>query len=168
MKALVLACMCSLAGAGPCLAAMIAVSDTSVPLAGLAQTATAILVDSGWKPHKIAPLKYAVEVRGFHCDQHSNAALDAAAVLGGLPSHKCRVNSANLKDSKKGKPFGEGRALQDLLDKIAAANPGINFSDCASGGYCGTFAKSIKCTIDTSIANFGNGGRWECVFIDQQ
>jgi hypothetical protein len=25
-------------------------------------------------------------------------------------------------------------------------------------GYCGTFAKSIKCTIDTKIDNFTNGG----------
>jgi hypothetical protein len=35
-------------------------------------------------------------------------------------------------------------------------------------GYCGTFAKSIKCTIDTKIDNFSNGGRWSCVFTDGQ
>jgi hypothetical protein len=31
-------------------------------------------------------------------------------------------------------------------------------------GYCGTFAKPIKCTIDTKIDNFSNGGRWSCDF----
>jgi hypothetical protein len=33
-------------------------------------------------------------------------------------------------------------------------------------GYCGTFAKSIACTIDTNIQNFSNGGRWSCTFVD--
>jgi hypothetical protein len=41
---------------------------------------------------------------------------------------------------------------------------GVSFSDCAMG-YCGTFANSIKCTIDTTVDNFTDG-RWSCVFTD--
>jgi hypothetical protein len=36
------------------------------------------------------------------------------------------------------------------------------------GGYCGTFARSISCTIDTTIDNLNNGGRWICTFTDGQ
>jgi hypothetical protein len=35
-------------------------------------------------------------------------------------------------------------------------------------GYCGIFAKSIRCTIDTKIGDFGKSGRWSCVFTDGQ
>jgi hypothetical protein len=33
---------------------------------------------------------------------------------------------------------------------------------------CGVFAKSITCTIDTNIQNFGTGGRWSCAYVDGQ
>ena len=57
--------------------------------------------------------------------------------------------------------------LQKVQDSKAGASPGPAFTDCAMG-YCGTFAKSIKCTIDTKIDNFSNGGRWTCVYTDGQ
>ena len=53
--------------------------------------------------------------------------------------------------------------LQTIQDSSAAG--GTVFTDCAMG-YCGTFAKSITCTIDTTIQNFSNGGRWSCTFVD--
>jgi hypothetical protein len=53
------------------------------------------------------------------------------------------------------------------LQKAEGPGGGVAFTDCAMG-YCGTFAKSIKCTIDTKIDNFSNGGRWSCVFTDGQ
>jgi hypothetical protein len=69
-----------------------------------------------------------------------------------------------------GSPFAEARAMLELLDKIqnSTASNGAVFTDCASGGYCGTYAKSITCTIHTNIANFSNGGRWSCVYVDSQ
>jgi hypothetical protein len=62
------------------------------------------------------------------------------------------------------------RAILELLDRIQNSTASNNavFTDCASGGYCGTFAKSIKCTINTAIANLSNGGRWSCEFKDGQ
>ena len=59
--------------------------------------------------------------------------------------------------------------MTELLQKVQGSNPpgGTAFSDCGMG-YCGIFAKSIKCTIDTKIGNFSNGGRWSCVFTDGQ
>ena len=85
----------------------------------------------------------------------------------GLPTLKCRINSENKRGTTAGQVFGEGRAMTDLLQKVGSPNTGAAFTDCAMG-YCGTFAKSIKCTIDTKIDNFSNGGRWTCVFTDGQ
>jgi hypothetical protein len=114
--------------------------------------------------------KLTVEVKGFHCDSRSNGALDAADPHGGLPTLKCRINAKNEKDGKSGQPFAEARAMTHLLDKIQNAkdNGGVAFGDCAMGGYCGTFARSISCTIDTKIENFINSGRWSCTFTDGQ
>ena len=93
------------------------------------------------------------------------------SVRAGLPTLKCRINSQNKRDASGGQPFAEGRAMVDLLQKVqdskAGASPGPAFTDCAMG-YCGTFAKSIKCTIDTKIDNYSNGGRWSCDFADGQ
>ena len=109
-----------------------------------------------------------VRANKFHCDARSNGALDAAQPQGGLPSLGCRINAQNVMGTKTGQKFGDAHATRDLLDKISTALPAVQFSDCASGGYCGTFAKSITCTIDTAIENFNQGGRWECLFVDGQ
>ena len=60
-------------------------------------------------------------------------------------------------------------ALRDLLQKIqeSSASGGTTFIDCATG-YCGVFAKSITCTIDTNIQDFATGGRWSCTYVDGQ
>ena len=43
--------------------------------------------------------------------------------------------------------------MTDLLQKIqdSGESGGVQFGDCAMGGYRGTFVPSIKCTIDTTI-----------------
>ena len=46
----------------------------------------------------------------------------------------------------------------------SSAGGGTVFTDCAMG-YCGTFAKSITCTIDTTDLNYSNGGPW-CTYAD--
>ena len=93
--------------------------------------------------------------------------LTPSSVHAGLPTLKCRINSQNKRGSTAGQVFGEGRAMADLLQKLQGANGAGSaaFTDCGMG-YCGIFAKSIKCTIDTKIDNFSNGGRWSCVFTD--
>ena len=142
-------------------------SDKSTALAGVASATTAILLDAGIKPRNAGRGVLTVEAKNFHCDQHSNAALDASSVRAGLPTLKCRTNSQNKRGATAGQAFGEGgRAMTDLLQKVQDGG-GVAFIDCAMG-YCGTFAKSIKCTIDTKIDNFSNGGRWSCDFTDGQ
>ena len=165
MKVRALIALASLCSVSPAQAASATVSDTSAALPGVAQSTTAVLIDAGFKPHH-AGSKFFVEAKNFHCDQHSNAALDAAFPKAGLGSLACRTGAKNLKDTKTGKHFGDGRAMLDLLGRIDTANIGPHFSDCASGGYCGTFAKIIKCTINPAIDNFTNGGRWSCEFDD--
>jgi hypothetical protein len=152
------------------LAASVAVSDTSSTLPGVALEATAMLIDVGLQPRGTGGGKFTVEAKGFHCDRRSNAPVDSADPHAGVATLKCRINATNEKDTKSGQPFAEARAMSDLLEKIqnAGNNGGVAFGDCAMGGYCGTFARAITCTIDSKIENLSNGGRWTCTFTDGQ
>jgi hypothetical protein len=168
LPALVIACSSPLVSVG--LAASVTISDTSSALPGVAAEVSAMLIDAGLQPQDSGGGKLTVEARGFHCDRRSNAPLDAADPHAGLPTLKCRLNAKNLRDTKTGQPFAEARAMTDLLQKIqdSGESGGVQFGDCAMGGYCGTFVPSIKCTINTIIENFSNGGRWACTFSDGQ
>jgi hypothetical protein len=168
MKAL-LASLCSIFAASAAGAASVTVPDNSTSLAGVAAATTALLLDAGLKPQNAGGGVFVLDAKSFHCDQHLNGALDASSVRAGLPTLKCRINSQNKRGTNAGQPFGEGRAMTELLQKVQGSNPagGAAFSDCGMG-YCGIFAKSIKCSIDTQIGNFSNGGRWSCVFTDGQ
>ena len=162
---LLLASLCSIFAASAAGAASVTVPDNSTSLAGVAAATTALLLDAGLKPQNAGGGVFMVDAKNFHCDQHLNGALDASSVRAGLPTLKCR----NKRGTTVGQRFGEGRAMTELLQKVQGSNPpgGAAFSDCGMG-YCGIFAKSIKCTIDTKIGNFSNGGRWSCVFTDGQ
>ena len=149
-------------------AASLTVSDNAVDLPEVARTTTAVLLDAGLPAHSSGGGKFTVEARRVHCDQNSRGPFDASNPVAGLSTVKCRINSKNLKDTKAGTPFGEARVLNDLLIKIQQAGGGgsLQFNDCASGGYCGTYALSIKCTIDTKIEGFNGDGRWSCIYTD--
>jgi hypothetical protein len=170
------ASICSLLAASACLmlasaagAASVTVPDNSTSLAGVAAATTALLLDAGIKPRNAGAGVFTLEAKNFHCDQSLNGALDASNVRAGLPALRCRINSQNKRGTTAGQPFGDARAMTELLQKVQGSNPasGAAFSDCGMG-YCGIFAKSITCTVDTKIGNFSNGGRWRCVFTDGQ
>jgi hypothetical protein len=158
--------ICSLAMTSATFGASVTVSDKSAPLAGVAAATTALLLDAGLKPQNAGGGVLTVEIKNVHCDQHTNAALDASSVRAGLPTLRCRINSQNKRGATAGQPFGQAQAMTDLLQRVQNAGD-VAFTDCAMG-YCGTFAKPIKCTIDTKIDNFSNGGRWTCDFTDGQ
>ena len=162
MKAL-LASICSSFAISAAGAASVTVPDNSTSLAGVAAATTALLLDAGLKPQNAGGGVFVLDAKNFHCDQHLNGALDASNVRAGLPTLKCRINSQNKRGTTAGQPFGDGRAMTELLQKVQGSNPpgGAAFSDCGMG-YCGIF------TIDTRIGNFSNGGRWSCVFTDGQ
>src|ERR1700704_647788 len=168
MKVL-LASLCSMLAVSAAGAASVTIPDSSTSLPGVAAATTALLLDAGLKPRNAGGGGFVLDAKNFHCDQLLNGALDASSVRAGLPALKCRINSQNKRSATAGQPFGEGRAMADLLQKVQDSNPpgGAAFSDCGMG-YCGIFAKSITCTIDTKIGNFSNGGRWSCVFTDRQ
>jgi hypothetical protein len=169
MKTLCLASFCGLALATSSFAASVTVADNTAALPGTAAATAALLLDAGLPVHNAGGGKHRVEAQNFHCDQRNNGALDASDVHAGLETLRCRINSKNQKDSHAGKPFGDQRALRDLLQKIqdSSAGGGTAFTDCAMG-YCGVFAKSITCAIDTKIENFDTGGRWSCTYVDGQ
>lgn len=144
----------------------VTVPDNSSALPGVAAATAELLLDAGLKPHSAGGGLLVVEARNFHCDQVLNSATEAVNMHAGLPTVKCRTNSPNKRGATSGPLFNDGRSMLDLLKKVQGAG-GATFTDCAMG-YCGTFAKSIKCSIDTKIDNFSNGGRWNCTFTDAQ
>jgi hypothetical protein len=169
MKAVAVAAVCSAVSTSAALAASVTVSDKAASLAGVAAATTGLLLDAGLKAQAAGGGIFIVEVKNFHCDQHSNAAADASGVRAGLPTLTCRINSQNKRGSSAGQVFAEGRAMAELLQRVQGGNGAGSpaFTDCGMG-YCGIFAKSIRCTIDTRIDNFSNGGRWSCVFTGGQ
>ena len=54
----------------------------------------------------------------------------------------------------------QSKQIQD-----SSASGGTTFVDCAMG-YCGVFAKSITCTINSNIQDFSSGGRLSCTYVD--
>jgi hypothetical protein len=170
MKTLRIASVYTLAFISPSFGASVTVPDTSTALPGVAAATLALLVDTGSTIQKIGSSNFIVEVKNFHCDQYSRGSFDASDRLAGLSTIKCRIEARNLKDTHTGRPFVDSRSMNDLLQRIqdTSVNGKVHFSDCAMGGYCGTFVKSITCTINTAIQNFNNGGRWTCTFVDGQ
>ena len=141
MRAVLAASVCFIAATSAALSASVTVPDNSTSLAGVAGATTAVLLDAGVRPQNSGGGVFVLEVRSFHCDQHLNGALDASNPRAGLPSLKCRINSQNRRGATAGHPFGEARAMTDLLQKVQGAG-GVAFTDCGMG-YCGIFAKSI-------------------------
>jgi hypothetical protein len=166
MKALVIASVLSWSFTSVVSATSVTVSDKDAVLAGVAAETAALLLDSGLRPQNTGSGVLAVEAKGFHCDQLSNAAVDAMNARAGLPSVKCGTNSPNKRGSTAGPPFPDGRAMVDVLQKVQRAG-GVAFTDCAMG-YCGVFARSIRCAVDTKNADYQRGGRWTCTFTDGQ
>jgi hypothetical protein len=169
MKTLCVASLCILALATSSFAASVTVVDSTAALPGVAPATAALLLDAGLSVQNAGGGKRTVQAKNFHCDERNNGALDPSDVHAGLETLACRINSKNQKGTLVGQPFGDRRALRDLLQKIqdSSAGNGTAFGDCAMG-YCGVFAKSIKCTIDTSIQDFSTGGRWSCTYVDGQ
>jgi hypothetical protein len=169
MKIWVAALAMSLLISGASFAASVTVPDNSPTMPNVAATATAVLLDAGISAKKAGGGNFVVEAKGIHCDQHSNGPVDAADPHAGLPTVKCRIDAQNKKDTKSGRPFAEARTIFDLFDKVQqSGGGGIQLTDCAMGGYCGAFAKSIRCTINTAVDDYSKGGRWSCVFTDGQ
>jgi hypothetical protein len=162
MKAVLTASVCLIISTSAALSASVTLAGNST---GVAATTVALLLDAGVVPKEAGGGVFAVEAKNFHCDQHSNAAVDSSDARAALPSIKCRINSRNKRGAQSGQAFGEGRAMVELLRK-AQAEGGVDFTDCAMGGYCGIFAKTIKCTVDTKIDDVGDGRRWSCIFDD--
>ena len=167
MKSLCVASFCILALETSSFAASVTVADTNAVLPKIANDTAALLLDAGLTAQNAGGGKYTVAANNFHCDQRNNGALDFADVHAGLETVACRINSKNQKGTSAGKPFPDQRALRDLLEKVqdSTVSGGTVFTDCAMG-YCGTFAKSIACTIDTNIQEFDNSGRWSCTYVD--
>jgi hypothetical protein len=132
-------------------------------LAKVPQQLLGILVDQGVRPKDLGNGKFSITAKNIHCDFRSRGAVED--VTGGIASEVCRLNSENVKDSRRGQRLGDSRALVDSLREIEDASIGGTYTDCAMG-YCGTFVKSLSCLIDTNIGEF-LAGRFACTLVDE-
>lgn len=162
MKVVLVASVCSIVLKSAALSASVTVAGD---MAGVAATTAALLLDAGVVPKNAGGGVFVLEARNVHCDLYSNTAVDAFNFRAALPTIKCRINSRNMRRAQAGRALGDGRAMAELLRK-AQADGGVEFSDCAMGGYCSIFAKTVRCSIDTKIDEFDSGRRWSCVFDD--
>lgn len=133
-------------------------------LTDLPQAFLGILSDQGIPMQDLGGGKYQVEVKDLHCDYYSRGAYDGP--ISGISTERCKINSEPVKDTTKGDPLHESRALVTLLGKIESVELDIYFTDCGMG-YCGTDAKKISCMIDTNIEEFAKG-RFTCTLEDNQ
>ncbi|MEA3021592.1 MAG: hypothetical protein QOK01_444 [Alphaproteobacteria bacterium] len=115
---ILVASACFILAASAAGAASVTVPDNSTGLAGVAAATTALLLDAGVKPQNAGGGVFVLDAKNFHCDQNLNGALDASNVRVGLPALKCRINSQNKRGTSAGQPFGEGRAMTELLQKV--------------------------------------------------
>jgi len=153
--------------AAPASAASITITDRVADLPETARETVGILMDAGIPARKVGDHRFVVEVHGFHCDLRSRDADDPDDPTAGVPTRKCRFGADSLQGTTAGKPFAEGRALLDILEEIAQKRKGLVFSDCGMG-YCGAYAPTIRCTINTKIESYEHGGRWACTYTDEQ
>jgi hypothetical protein len=114
MTASYVAILCSFMMTSASVAASITVSDTSVPLAGVAAATTSLLLDGKFHLHNSGSGKFYIEVKKVHCDRRSNGPHDASNPHAGPPMLKCRFNAKNKKDTTSGRRFGEARAITDI------------------------------------------------------
>lgn len=150
--AFVLSCFLS-AGA---FAETITISDRDADenRAALAVELISTLRDGGLKFKKTKDGEFVVSARNIRCDSRHNGALGPEDPQAGVPTTKCRVNTENERDSRKGKAL-DSSALYNLLGVR------LELGDCAMG-YCGLWAQSIHCTVDTKVEQFIGGGRFSC------
>ncbi len=118
MRTLCIASFCILALATSSFATTVTVVDSTAALPGVAAATAALLLDAGLPVHNAGGGKRTVEAKKFHCDERNNGALDPSNVHAGLETLTCRINSKNQKGTTAGQPFGDRRALRDLLVQI--------------------------------------------------
>lgn len=169
MRALLWALLFTWALSSVGLAATVTVPDDSGELPNVAADMTATLLSAELIPLDIGNGQYVLEALNIQCSERAHSDWDPSNPLAALRTLVCRMNSDESPDTKKGQLFADGHVLLDLLIKIQSSpnNGGARFRDCAMGGYCGTFLKSARCTINT-LVDPSIHGRWRCVLVDGQ
>lgn len=137
--------------------------DLKQALAPLPQATIGLLSDLGFKLQDAGNGVFTVEVKNLHCDYRHRGAWPQEHPLAGVQTTICRYNSENVMNTTKGRLFKESRGLNDILNVLDQQGT-VVFTDCAMG-YCGTFAASISCTVDTKVQQFLKG-RFACTYTD--
>jgi hypothetical protein len=138
-------------------------NDAKEALQPLPQKTIGILTDAGFKLKDAGNGVFTVEVKNYHCDYRHRGAWPSEDPVAGVPTTVCRYNSKNVQDTKKGRIFREAYGMDSVLS-VLDTEGGVLFTDCGMG-YCGTFAKSISCSVDTKIQEF-SAGRFACTYTD--
>lgn len=129
--------------------------DPNEDRASIAVELISALRDGGLKFKAAENGTYSISAKNLRCDSRHNGALDSANPEAGVPSTKCRINTKNVRDSKRGSALLESSAVNSLLAGR------LELGDCAMG-YCGLWIESLNCTVDTKVEEFIGGGRFSC------
>lgn len=134
-------------------------------LTDVPQALLSILTDHGFKLKLLGGEKYGITVKAIHCDFRHRAAYDGP--IGGIATEVCRYNSKNQIDSVKGHKLSDSHEFAQLVERVQNSQAGGGlFTDCAMG-YCGTFVKTLTCTVDVKIQDFF-AGRFTCALTDAE
>lgn len=134
--------------------------DPNEALARVPNRLISVFLNSGFQFKKLNDGIFLMSAKNVHCDYRHNGALDSEDPKAGVATTSCRVNSEDVKDSRKGKVVKESYALLEALGDL-------KLDDCAMG-YCGAFAEAIDCTVDTKIGNQSGEGRFTCTIESGQ
>ena len=125
-----------------------------------------LLSDNGLTMNYLGRGVYEIALYDFHCDMRSRGPFGPEQPLAGISTTTCLMNSEDKADTTFGVPFSEGRILTSILGKLSEMAPmATSFTSCAAGGYCGTFASSIVCKVNTRVADQADG-RYTCTYTD--
>jgi hypothetical protein len=155
MKTLALVFACFLAITARAETISFSDQDPNEDRASIAVELISALRDGGLKFKAGENGTFTISAKNIRCDSRHNGALDSADPQAGVPTTKCRINTRNVRDSRKGSSLREASDLNNLLAVR------LELGDCAMG-YCGVWAQSIQCTVDTKVEQFIGGGRFRC------
>lgn len=153
MKSVLIICMFSLITINAVLASSSSVTinsnDAVMELGDVPQNLMAVLLDNKIAQVEIKPNVFEVSVKNVRCDFSSRDAMFPDSSEAGLALVKC-YKDAVVERNGNGTKLIESRYLYSVLETIEKYTD-LAISDCAMGGRCSSFVRTITCKVDLNV-----------------